>query len=78
MKESINIKIENSLSITLTIVFFILKKCNVIDWSWIWVFSPLWISAILTIIIFGITLLFSIGTSKDFKFKGKDEYKNFK
>lgn len=52
MKEkSINIKIESSLSITLTIVFFILKKCNVIDWPWIWVFSPLWISILLVIAI---------------------------
>jgi len=34
----------------LQIVFIILKLCKVIDWSWWWVFSPLWISFILTFI----------------------------
>ena len=28
----------------LTIAFIILKLCHVIDWSWWWVLSPLWIS----------------------------------
>lgn len=35
----------------LTIVFIVLKLCNVINWSWWWVLSPLWISLILSIII---------------------------
>lgn len=26
-----------------TIAFVILKLCKVIDWSWWWVFSPIWI-----------------------------------
>jgi hypothetical protein len=25
----------------LTIVFIVLKLCNVIDWSWLWVLAPL-------------------------------------
>jgi len=29
----------------LTIAFIVLKLCNVIQWSWWWVLSPLWISA---------------------------------
>lgn len=33
----------------LLVVFIILKLCKVIDWSWGWVLSPLWISAILGI-----------------------------
>ena len=33
----------------LTIVFIILKLCHVIDWSWWWVLSPLWISAAITL-----------------------------
>lgn len=28
----------------LTIVFIVLKLCKVINWSWIWVLCPLWIS----------------------------------
>lgn len=27
----------------LLIVFIVLKLCNLIDWSWGWVLSPLWI-----------------------------------
>lgn len=29
----------------LTIVFITLKLCGVINWSWLWVLSPIWISA---------------------------------
>jgi hypothetical protein len=45
------IELDFSLSFILTIVFFVLKMLNVIDWTWIWVLSPIWISLILTIII---------------------------
>lgn len=45
------IELDFSLSFVLTIVFFVLKMLNVIDWTWIWVLSPIWISLILTIII---------------------------
>lgn len=41
----------------LTVIFFVLKVIGVIDWSWIWVFSPLWISVLLFTSILG-TLLF--------------------
>ena len=41
----------------LTIVFIILKLCGVITWSWWWVLSPLWISAILWVILVVIVLL---------------------
>jgi len=33
----------------LTIAFIVLKLCDVIQWSWWWVLSPLWISAGLAI-----------------------------
>ena len=35
----------------LTIVFITLKLLGVIHWSWLWVLSPLWISACLVVII---------------------------
>lgn len=35
----------------LLIAFVILKLCHVIDWSWWWVLSPMWIPFILLIII---------------------------
>ena len=28
---------------TLTLIFVVLKLCNVINWGWLWVLSPLWI-----------------------------------
>lgn len=39
----------------LTITFIILKLCNVIDWSWWWVLSPIWITAAILLII-GLTI----------------------
>lgn len=33
----------------LTIVFVVLKLIGVITWSWLWVLSPLWIAALLSI-----------------------------
>ena len=40
-----------SLPTLLTIIFVILKLCHVINWSWIWVFSPLWIVIIICLIL---------------------------
>jgi hypothetical protein len=45
-----------SLSTLLTVLFVGLKLANYINWSWVWVLSPLWISAILYI--FFIVLFF--------------------
>ncbi len=41
----------------LTIVFITLKLCKVINWSWVWVLSPIWISMIITIVIILIAFL---------------------
>lgn len=35
----------------LTIAFIVLKLCHVITWKWIWVLSPIWISAGIAILI---------------------------
>lgn len=35
----------------LTIILVILKATNHIDWSWIWVFAPTWISWSFSILI---------------------------
>lgn len=32
-----------SLAGVLLVVFIVLKLCDVIAWSWVWVLSPLWI-----------------------------------
>ena len=36
----------------LTVAFIVLKLCGVIKWSWLWVLSPIWIHAILWVLVF--------------------------
>lgn len=40
-----------SLSTVLVIVFLVLKLTDNITWSWIWVFSPWWISVALVVVL---------------------------
>lgn len=35
----------------LTVLFVALKLCNIINWTWWWVFSPLWIGCLITLTI---------------------------
>ena len=42
------------------IVFLILKLTKLIDWSWFWVLSPMWIGAALWIVLFVIIILIVI------------------
>ena len=35
----------------LTIAFIVLKLLGVINWSWLWVLSPIWITTIIIIVI---------------------------
>lgn len=42
----------------LTIIFVLAKLFGGISWSWWWVFSPLWISAGISIGIFAVIMLF--------------------
>lgn len=49
----------------LLIVFIVLKLCKLIDWSWWWVLSPLWISLVLgAVIIFGPIIVYRIRNHK--------------
>lgn len=41
-----------SLSTLLGVTFIVLKLCNVIDWSWIWVLAPFWIPVSIAIAFF--------------------------
>ena len=47
----------------LTIVFVILKLCNVIAWSWLWVLAPLWIPGAFTFLLIVIVILWTLITS---------------
>jgi hypothetical protein len=50
----------------LTIVFVVLKLCDVIDWSWWWVLSPLWIAlaVLLSIVMFLVLVIVAIRIGK--------------
>ncbi len=40
-----------ALPVLLFITFLVLKLTEVIDWPWIWVTSPLWISVIVAVVL---------------------------
>lgn len=46
---------------TLTIALIVLKLCDVIDWSWRWVLSPIWICWLL---VFVLDIIYLIVTRK--------------
>lgn len=62
MKDNKTVRVSGgvSLATVIFIVFLILKLTNVIDWSWWWVTSPLWISfglGLIVLLIYSIVLL---------------------
>jgi hypothetical protein len=50
----------------LTLIFIVLKITGFIAWSWWWVLSPLWISALASLFLFAMFFLFAtaFGTSQ--------------
>ena len=55
--DKITISLISPFTVTLFLAFFFAKIFDKIDWSWWWVFSPLWIP---TATIIGITILVGI------------------
>ena len=52
------VKVEGpGLATILFVVFLVLKLTKVIAWSWWWVLSPLWIPAVLVLVVLGGVLL---------------------
>lgn len=43
----------------LTLMFIAFKLCKIINWSWVWVLSPLWISISITCLILIIMFILS-------------------
>ena len=41
----------------LTIAFIVLKLMGVIKWSWLWVLSPIWLSALFVVFIFVVIIV---------------------
>lgn len=48
----------------LTIVFMVLKLCKVINWKWIWVFAPVWLSLVLAVVASIIYIILYIWSKK--------------
>ena len=48
----------------LTIVFITLKLTGFINWSWLWVLSPIWIPLVVVICVMLIALLFTLVTDR--------------
>ncbi|MBR6736516.1 MAG: hypothetical protein IKL92_06635 [Oscillospiraceae bacterium] len=46
-----------SLAAALTILFIILKLTEVIEWSWVWVLSPVWLTVVFFALVFGFILV---------------------
>jgi len=44
----------------LTILFIALKLCNVIDWSWWFVLSPIWISIGIAVLIILVVIILAL------------------
>jgi ABC-type antimicrobial peptide transport system permease subunit len=53
----------------LTLVFITLKLLGKIDWSWLWVLSPLWIpiAIVLAFIVLALAVVFVAGLVQDAK-----------
>ena len=49
----------------LTIVFIVLKLCNVINWNWFWVLSPVIFSAALWILLLFIVMIIALVNTKN-------------
>jgi hypothetical protein len=46
-----------SFSSVLALIFIVLKLCGVINWSWVWVLSPIWITFIIGLIAIAVIYL---------------------
>ena len=42
----------------LQVAFIVLKLIGIINWSWVWVLSPTWISIILAVLVIIIAVIF--------------------
>lgn len=74
--KDVRIKIEFGSFLTLlTLVFVTAKLFKAIDWSWWWVFSPIWIPIGLIIVFFAIMLIIAgiVAIVDHFKYK-KNRY----
>ena len=64
METTKSVKKSYSLSTPIFLVFLILKLTGVVNWSWFWVLSPLWIPLVMMILVLGFIVLIAYLASK--------------
>lgn len=50
--------------VTLTAIFVVLKSVGIVSWSWVWVFSPLWGTYVILLILISVCLTLAVRDSK--------------
>ena len=48
----------------LTIVFIVLKLTGVINWSWWWVLSPVWIGVIIIAVVLAVLFIVTVASER--------------
>lgn len=59
-EKRVNIQLGGSTGGFLTIVLVILKATGFIDWSWLWVFAPMWIPLVILMFLLGMMFLLAL------------------
>ena len=65
--ESASVPLLRITACLLTVAFVVLRLTNVIDWAWYWVLSPLWIYAVIFVLVafLSVSLIVYLGRKKD-------------
>jgi hypothetical protein len=67
MKKNNDFKINSGMNLleVLFLIFLVLKLTGLIQWSWVWVLSPLWIDIILMIIVAAIIAFVTVVSERE-------------
>ena len=74
MKDGIKIPLMNLWYVILTLIFILAKNSGIIDWSPLWIFSPLWIPSAIALIIWIVICLLKLIV---FIYENYNRYKNW-
>lgn len=58
--KKMNVNVGGGFTSLLTVAFIVLKLCGVINWAWVWVLSPIWISLGIVLAIVLIVLIIAL------------------
>lgn len=64
-----------SIFTVLTLIFVVLKLCGLVNWSWVWVLSPVWIGAILVVILLIINVIIVLHDDNKKNSRSTDKWK---